>query len=317
MADRNMQIRGGQIKDGTISEAKLDISNAPVDGYLLRYNQSLSKFQWVSGNEAVTEIPAGLINGINPSYVLTDVPQAGTLHLYLNGIYQEEGSSGDYLLSGTSITFNIAPETDDILIGSYLKVATLGSLSHTQNTDTSLDAGGANEVSAADIKLAVDDSHAHTNSAELALVSDGDHDVRTDNPHGVDKADVGLTNVADINATVSSLQFILGDGANAIDAGVKGQIEIPFNCTITEAVLIGDQTGSIVVDIKRSTYANFSSTVSITASAKPTLSSSQKMKDATLTGWTVSLSAGDILEYVVDSASTVTRVLVSLKVDRT
>jgi hypothetical protein len=32
-----------------------------------------------------------------------------------------------------------------------------------------------------------------------------------------------------------------------------------------------------------------------------------------LTGWTTSVAAGDILAYNVDSATTVTRVLVSLK----
>ncbi|MHA1754548.1 MAG: hypothetical protein ACTSYR_03415 [Candidatus Odinarchaeia archaeon] len=156
MADRHMQIRGGQIKDGTISEAKLDISNAPVDGYFLRWNNSEGKFEWVASNDAVTEIPSGDINGVNESYTITNTPESGSLHLYLNGIYQEEGAGNDFLLSGEDITFSIAPETDDILIASYLKEVVAASEAHTQNTDQYLDEGGANESTAADVKDAVD-----------------------------------------------------------------------------------------------------------------------------------------------------------------
>jgi len=72
---------------------------------------------------------------------------------------------------------------------------------HTQNTDTKLDEGGANELTVADIKDAVDKKHEHSNKGQLDLVTDGDHDVRTDNPHSVDKSDVGLSNVTD-NAQV-------------------------------------------------------------------------------------------------------------------
>jgi hypothetical protein len=42
---------------------------------------------------------------------------------------------------------------------------------------------------------AVANEHTHANKAQLDLVTDGDHDVRSDNPHGVDKTDVGLSNV--------------------------------------------------------------------------------------------------------------------------
>lgn len=317
MVDRNTQIRGEQIKDGSISEAKLDISNSPVDGYLLRYNTSESKFEWVSGNDGVTEYPVGLINSTNQSYTITDTPQAETLHLYLNGVYQDEGSGKDYQLSGKDITFVIAPDTGDNLIASYIKAIAGASLAHEQDTDQYLDKGGVNESTAVNVKDAVDNKHAHANSVELDLVSDGDHDVRSDNPHSVDKSDVSLGNVDNINVSNSAIEYVIDGGDLEITTGIKAQLEIPFDCTITDVVLIGDVVGSIVIDLKRSTYAGFPTTVSIAASAKPTLSSSQKSNDSTLTGWNTALTAGDILEYVVDSASTVTRVLVSLKVDRT
>jgi len=75
-------------------------------------------------------------------------------------------------------------------------------------------------------------------------------------------------------------------------------------------------SGSIVVDIWKDTYANFPPTVAdtITASAKPILSAATKSIDTTLTGWTKSISAGDILRYNVDSVTTCTRVVLSLTV---
>lgn len=39
--------------------------------------------------------------------------------------------------------------------------------------------------------VGADDHHAHANKAQLDLVTDGDHDVRTDNPHGVTAAQAG------------------------------------------------------------------------------------------------------------------------------
>lgn len=98
--------------------------------------------------------------------------------------------------------------------------------------------------------------------------------------------------------------------------GIKGDMQVPFACTITAARLFADQTGSIVVDIWKDTYANFPPTNddSITASAPPTLSSAVKSEDTTLTGWTTSISAGDILRFNIDSVATVERVTLQLTV---
>lgn len=116
----------------------------------------------------------------------------------------------------------------------------------------------------------------------------------------------------------SSIEFVIDGGGSAITTGVKGDLEIPFACTITQATLLADQSGSIVIDIWKDSYANFAPTVAdtITASAKPTLSSALKYQDSTLTGWTKAISAGDILRFNVDSSSTVQRVTLSLKVTR-
>jgi hypothetical protein len=125
-------------------------------------------------------------------------------------------------------------------------------------------------------------------------------------------------------ATAATYDGQLGitiDGAgSAISTGSKGFLRVPYDCTITAAQILADQSGSIVIDVLKDTYANFPPTDpadSICASALPTLSSSQKSEDTTLTGWTTSVSKGDVLGFVVDSATTVTRVSLNLVVTKT
>lgn len=112
---------------------------------------------------------------------------------------------------------------------------------------------------------------------------------------------------------------VLDGGGSAISTGIKVDLPIPYNCTITSAELVADQSGSIVIDIWKDTYANFPPTDadSITASAPPTLSSVQKSQDGTLTGWTTSLTKGQWLRFNVDSAATVTRATLVLYVTKT
>jgi hypothetical protein len=111
-----------------------------------------------------------------------------------------------------------------------------------------------------------------------------------------------------------AIPFIIDGGGSAITTGIKGDLEIPFACTIQAARAAADQSGSIVVDIWKDTYANYPPTDAdtITASAPVTISTATKSEDTTLTGWTTTITAGDFLRFNVDSATTVTRVLVSL-----
>lgn len=119
--------------------------------------------------------------------------------------------------------------------------------------------------------------------------------------------------------SVATITFIIDGGGSAITTGIKGDLEIPFGCTITAATLLADQSGSIVVDIWKDTYANYPPTVAktITASALPTISTAVKAQDTTLTGWTTAIAAGDTLRFNVNSATTITRVTLSLKVKKT
>lgn len=115
------------------------------------------------------------------------------------------------------------------------------------------------------------------------------------------------------------INFVIDGGGAEIATGVKGYLEIPFGGLLTEVRLFADQSGSIVVDIWKDTYANFppTDTDSITASATPTISGGQKFEDSILTGWSTSFSAGDILAFNIDSVTDIQRLTVSLRARRT
>ena len=95
-----------------------------------------------------------------------------------------------------------------------------------------------------------------------------------------------------------------------VTTGIKADLFVPFSCVISQWTLLGDQVGSIVVDIWKVPYASYPPVVgnSITGSALPTISSAVKGQSNVLTGWTTAITAGDVLRFNVNSVSTFTRV---------
>lgn len=113
-------------------------------------------------------------------------------------------------------------------------------------------------------------------------------------------------------ATPSAIGFEFGDGVTAPSANAIAGGRIPFACTITEADIWADTSGSAVVDIQ--TSADGVTYTSIAASAKPTLSSAQSVQDTTLTGWTTAIAAGTWVRGVLQSVDAVLKqVAVQLK----
>ena len=116
-----------------------------------------------------------------------------------------------------------------------------------------------------------------------------------------------------------TISAIFDGGGSALTTGIKGDIEIPFACTINAVTMLADQSGSLVVDIWKSAYSAYPpvDAGSITASAVPTISAATKSQNLTLTGWTTAIAAGDILRFNIDSITTITRCTLSLKVTPT
>jgi hypothetical protein len=116
----------------------------------------------------------------------------------------------------------------------------------------------------------------------------------------------------------ATASIILDGNGAPFTTGVKAYLQIPFNATISSVTLLADQTGSVVIDIWKDTYANFPPTVadSICGASKPTITSGIKYTDSTLTGWATSITANDILAFNVDSVTSIVRLTISLTLQR-
>lgn len=124
---------------------------------------------------------------------------------------------------------------------------------------------------------------------------------------------------ASASGIVIPVIMIIDGAGTTITTGIKGDLPIPFAWTdISAARALADQSGSIQVDVWKDTYANFPpvDADSITASAPIVISSATKSENTTLTGWTKTGTAGDILRFNVDSVSTIQRCTIELDLVR-
>jgi len=115
---------------------------------------------------------------------------------------------------------------------------------HIQGTDQGLDDGGENAVVVADVKDAVTKKHEHSNKTELDKLTDGDHDVRTDNPHTVTKTQVSLGNVENLKVNLEATED--PDKDNDVSEGYTVGSRW-FNITLkTEWVCLDNSDGAAV-----------------------------------------------------------------------
>ena len=159
-------------------------------------------------------------------------------------------------------------------------------------------------------------------AAEYKWDKDGDLVVNSVTATGVVAgSNLSGTNTGDV-AQLGQIVATVGGVGTAVTTGFKGFIRVPYNCTIAAAIVDADQTGSIVWDVWLDTVSTNPITDvtvadTITASAKPTLSSATYAADATLTGWTTAATAGQYLGFNIDSAATLTRSTLTLTITRT
>lgn len=113
-------------------------------------------------------------------------------------------------------------------------------------------------------------------------------------------------------AATASITFIIDGAGSTITTGIKGDIEVPFACTITAARLAADQSGSIAVGLWKDTYANYPPTG---ADLQDTFSITTATKSEE-TGLSIAVTAGDFLRFNVDSCTTIQRCTVSLTVTK-
>lgn len=130
------------------------------------------------------------------------------------------------------------------------------------------------------------------------------------------------TNTGD-QTIVQTVGFEFGDGSAVIPTGFAGFYPARFAGTIVDWTLLSVDagtpiSGSIVVDIWKAAYASFppNSGNTITASARPTISSTNKATNSTLTGWTTSVASSDVFAFNVVSVTSLTKVILVLRINQ-
>lgn len=117
-------------------------------------------------------------------------------------------------------------------------------------------------------------------------------------------------------ATKKTIGVSIDGGGSVITTGTKGYVEVPYAGTIIEWKIIADPSGSMVFDIWKVNAAIPTNANTITASAKPTLTTAQRATSTTLTGWTTAVAANDVFGFEVESASTVTKAVLILVIQQ-
>ena len=121
-------------------------------------------------------------------------------------------------------------------------------------------------------------------------------------------------------AEVDTINVLIGDGAAVLVPGIAAALSVDFNAFITGAYLheFDGITGSVLVTIDKAAYVVGSAPVftSIIGSSPLVLTSARFSENTLLTGWTQQINRGDVLRFLVSSATAITRVLVALRIRR-
>ena len=118
--------------------------------------------------------------------------------------------------------------------------------------------------------------------------------------------------------TIRSVGISLDGGGSAPSTGFKGTITVPFAGTITAWNITSDGSSpTCTFDIWKIATGTAIPTVAntITAAAKPALSTGNAVRSTTLTGWTTAVAVDDIIAFSLNSVTSGT--LITLVVEIT
>jgi hypothetical protein len=123
----------------------------------------------------------------------------------------------------------------------------------------------------------------------------------------------------------TGLEFVINGGGVTITTGIKGYVEIPFGCTVSQwTILLSSNTGAsvtdaITIDVLADTYTNYvSATSMVGAGTKPNVSAATKNQAVPASWTTTTIAAGSIVGFNITSApATAQQCTISLKLLRT
>jgi hypothetical protein len=115
--------------------------------------------------------------------------------------------------------------------------------------------------------------------------------------------------------TEESIGFFIDTTPDDVSTGSKGFRRIAYDAQVLEWAVFGGQTGSISVDLKKSSYSDYSTFTSFVGGDYPNLTSQTKNQNTGVTAWG-GISAGDLVEYVIDTNTGIQKVGVFVKIRR-
>lgn len=134
------------------------------------------------------------------------------------------------------------------------------------------------------------------------------------------ETDTGKIKIGDGSTAWASLAYgpkvirrvnvVFGGSGMEIPDNDYRDVEFP-TCTIKEARILADQSGSISIELWKDSYANFAPTV---ADLIDTFSISSAIKSEE-TGLSLSVAAGSIIRFIVTSCTTITQVTLALLIE--
>jgi len=116
--------------------------------------------------------------------------------------------------------------------------------------------------------------------------------------------------------TEDNITLFIDANPDDILVGNKGYKQIAYDCHPIEWYVLSGQTGSIEFDVKKSSFSSYPSTSSIVGTDNPKLISQMKNLNIGITAWS-GLSAGDIIDFVINSNTGIKSVGLFIKIRRT
>lgn len=163
---------------------------------------------------------------------------------------------------------------------------------------------------------AISDGSIYLGSGKPLSWNGSGYQIKVSTSGGVEMPSLTVNSVAFSSLVDRQLTSTIGDGASVISTGTRHiPIRIPYNMTITswsiDQAVPTTSTGSVKVAIlKYSSYPSASSY--IVGSSTPTMTSAYTATSSTLTGWTTSLSKGDVLDFVVQTSAVAKRIVLNI-----